>query len=122
LRPGLALANPARGSLIQETLDLFKANDWEIVEAAPAAHDSKQPLSHCSPWLSMNTLNLDEKTILVEKCEVQHMELLDKLGFNVIPVPFWEVGVCGGGLHCATVDVYREGTLQDYFPKQIEGY
>jgi glycine amidinotransferase len=40
----------------------------------------------------------------------------------VIPVPFWEVGPFGGGLHCATADVYREGTLQDYFPKQIPGY
>ena len=25
----------------------------------------------------------------------------------------------GGGLHCATADVYREGTCQDYFPNQI---
>ena len=122
LRPGLVMANPVRKPLYQEMFDLFKANDWQIVVAAPAVHDKKAPLSHCSPWLSMNTLMLDEKTILVEEKEVKHMELLDKLGFEVIPVPFWEVGVCGGGLHCATVDVYREGTLQDYFPKQIKGY
>ena len=49
-------------------------------------------------------------------------EQFDKLGFEVIPVPFWGVGPFGGGLHCATADVYREGTLQDYFPKQIPGY
>ena len=24
----------------------------------------------------------------------------------------------GGSLHCSTTDVYREGDLQDYFPKQ----
>ena len=24
----------------------------------------------------------------------------------------------GGGLHCCTADVYREGELKDYFPKQ----
>ncbi len=29
---------------------------------------------------------------------------------------------CGGGLHCTTADVYREGTLEDYFPRQIPGY
>jgi glycine amidinotransferase len=28
----------------------------------------------------------------------------------------------GGGLHCATADVYREGTCEDYFPKQIKGF
>jgi glycine amidinotransferase len=27
----------------------------------------------------------------------------------------------GGCLHCATADVYREGTLEDYFLNQIEG-
>jgi glycine amidinotransferase len=40
----------------------------------------------------------------------------------VIPVPFWDVSAFGGGLHCATADVYREGTCQDYFSKQIPGY
>jgi glycine amidinotransferase len=28
----------------------------------------------------------------------------------------------GGGLHCSTTDVYREGTCEDYFPKQVEGF
>jgi glycine amidinotransferase len=50
------------------------------------------------------------------------MEQLDKLGFEVVPVPFWEVAAFGGGLHCATADVYREGRLEDYFPKQILGF
>jgi glycine amidinotransferase len=47
------------------------------------------------------------------------MELLDKYGFEVIPVPFYDVSPFGGGLHCATADVYREGTCEDYFPKQV---
>ena len=50
------------------------------------------------------------------------MELLDKYGFEVIPVPLFEVSPFGGGLHCATADVYREGALEDYFPKQVEGF
>jgi glycine amidinotransferase len=70
----------------------------------------------------MNTLLLDEKTIFVEEQEVAQQEQFSQLGFEVIPVPFWAVGPFGGGLHCATADVYREGTLQDYFPKQIPGY
>jgi glycine amidinotransferase len=28
----------------------------------------------------------------------------------------------GGALHCTTLDVYREGKCEDYFPKQIKGY
>jgi glycine amidinotransferase len=50
------------------------------------------------------------------------MELLDKHGIEAIPVPFYEVSSFGGGLHCGTADVYREGKLEDYFPKQVKGF
>jgi glycine amidinotransferase len=122
VRPGLAISNRQRVPLTKEMVDLFKKNDWEIVECATPAHTEKAPLSFCSVWLSMNVLVLDPKTICVEASETAQMEQFDKLGFNVIPVPFWDVSAFGGGLHCATADVYREGKLEDYFPKQIAGY
>jgi glycine amidinotransferase len=50
------------------------------------------------------------------------MEQLDKLGLEVVPIPYEHVIPFGGALHCTTLDVYREGTCEDYFPKQIEGY
>lgn len=122
LRPGLALSNRQRKPLTQEMLDLFKKNDWEIVECAKPAHNKKAKLSFCSVWLSMNILILDPKTIAVEEAEKEQMEQFDKLGFEVVPVPFWDVAAFGGGLHCATADVYREGALEDYFPKQVAGF
>lgn len=122
LRPGLALSNRQRKPLTQEMLELFKKNDWQIVECAKPAHDKKAKLSFCSVWLSMNILILDPKTIAVEEAEKEQMEQFDKLGFEVIPVPFWDVAAFGGGLHCATADVYREGALEDYFPHQIPGF
>jgi glycine amidinotransferase len=60
---------------------------------------------------------LDQKTVCVDAGETAQMELLDKHGFEVIPVPFTAVAPFGGGLHCATVDVCREGGLEDYFPR-----
>ncbi|UCF92315.1 MAG: serine/threonine protein kinase [Desulfobacterales bacterium] len=122
LRPGLALSNPKRVPLVPELTDLLKRNGWEIVQAAQPALDGYPPLSFCSPWLSMNTLMLDPKTICVDAQEVRQMEQFDQLGLEVVPVPFADVSAFGGGLHCATADVYREGTCEDYFPKQIEGY
>jgi glycine amidinotransferase len=122
VRPGLAISNRQRVPLTPELTELFKKNDWEIVECALPAHEEKAPLSFCSVWLSMNVLVLDPKTICVEASETAQMEQFDELGFNVIPVPFWEVSAFGGGLHCATADVYREGTQLDYFPKQIPGF
>jgi glycine amidinotransferase len=122
LRPGLVLVNPERYALNAAHNELFKQNDWEIVEAPKSVRTEKMPLCTCSLWLNMNCLVLDPKTVCVEAAETPMMELLDKYGFEVIPVPFFEVSPFGGGLHCATADVHREGTLEDYFSKQIEGY
>ena len=40
---------------------------------------------------------------------------------EVILVPFRDAYAFGGGLHCATADVHRVGTCDDYFPKQVPG-
>ena len=37
---------------------------------------------------------------------------------EVVPVDLRDAYAFGGGLHCCTADVYREGKLKDYFPKQ----
>ena len=122
LRPGLALINPERLALDKAHNELFKKNGWELVEAPKSVRKEKMPLCTCSMWLNMNCLVIDTKTICIEAAETPMMELLDKYGFEVIPVPLFEVSPFGGGLHCATTDVYREGTLEDYFPKQVEGF
>jgi glycine amidinotransferase len=97
-------------------------NDWEIIMAAPPSRPKPHPLSFCSVNLAYNTLSLDPKTICVEAGEENLMDQLDGLGFEVIPVDFFEVSPFGGGLHCSTVEIYREGECEDYFPKQIEGF
>jgi glycine amidinotransferase len=122
LRPGLVLINPVRTPLDPRQLEIFRINDWEIIEAPKTILEKKRPMTFCSLWLNMNLLVLDHKTVCVEASEGPVMDLLDKHGMNVVPVPFYEVSPFGGGLHCATADVYREGILEDYLPKQIEGY
>jgi len=67
----------------------------------------------------MNCLVLDHNTVIVEASETNQLEQMDKLGMNVIPVPFRDAYPFGGGLHCATGDVYREGDCDDYFPNQV---
>jgi glycine amidinotransferase len=121
LRPGLVLINPVRTPL-EPQRKLFEANGWEVIEGPATVLERKRPMTFCSIWLNMNLLVLDPKTVCVEASETPVMELLDKHGLEVVPVPFYEVSPFGGGLHCATADVYREGPLEDYFPKQIEGF
>ena len=120
LRPGLVMNNPNR-KLPEEQRKIFETNDWEIVDAAQPAHEAPPPLCYSSVWLSMNVLILDHSTVIVEASEVNQIEQLDGLGFNVLPVEFRDAYPFGGGLHCATGDVLREGNCEDYFPKQIPG-
>ena len=120
LRPGLVINNPTR-RLPEAQRRIFEANDWEIVDAAPPAHNEPPPLCYSSIWLSMNCLVLDPKTVCVEASEHAQAEQLDRLGMEVIPIPFRDAYAFGGGLHCATGDVYREGSCEDYFPKQVPG-
>mgnify|MGYP001081418941 CR=1 FL=1 len=127
LRPGLALYNPDWKPRTKELWELFKINDWELIPAARPVYVHKNKVHLFGQygresWISMNTLSLDPKTVCVEAHETAYMEQLDKLGFEVIPIPYEAVIPLGGALHCTTLDVYREGTCEDYFPKQIPGY
>ena len=120
IRPGIVLNNPNR-QVQPHHRAFFEKNGWEIITAAKPAHSSPPPLCYSSVWVSMNIFMLAPNTVTVEASEVHQMEQFDKLGFEVVPVPFRNVYPFGGGLHCATVDVCREGKCEDYFPKQIPG-
>jgi len=127
LRPGLAMYDQDGPPRLKETWDLFKKNDWELIPAVREKHPYKGGISLVSfelgaPVPPLNTISLDPKTVCALESDVMYCEQLDKLGFEVIPIPYNSVVPFGGMLHCTTLDIYREGTLEDYFPKQIEGY
>ena len=127
VRPGLALYNPVKTPFTPEFTELMKMNDWELVPAVHPTWIGKIPIRlygefGAPSWISMNTFSLGPNTICVESHETAFMEQLDKMGVEVIPIPYEKVIPFGGALHCTTLDVYREGECEDYFPKQIEGY
>lgn len=66
----------------------------------------------------VNTLSIDEKTVVTSGNNDYVAEELAKEGIEVIVAPmrhryFWD-----GGIHCNTVDLYREGVCKDYFPER----
>jgi glycine amidinotransferase len=127
LRPGLCMYNPDWAPRTPEAFELFKQNDWELIPAArpTRVHKNKVYLTGLyegKSWISMNTFSIDPKTVCVEAGETAYCEQLDKLGFEVVPIPYEKVIPFGGALHCTTLDVYREGGCEDYFPKQVKGY
>ncbi|MBQ4132299.1 MAG: serine/threonine protein kinase [Desulfovibrionaceae bacterium] len=128
LRPGVLITNPDFPIMSPEIIDLFRKNDWEIIEAARPVHEYNHDISliyndsgggcYGKSWISMNTFSLGPNTICVEGHETGYCEQLDKMGVEVVPVPYDEVIPFGGELHCTTLDIYRESKLEDYFPNQ----
>lgn len=127
LGPGRCVYNPEWLPITPEFWELFKINDWEMI---PAALPEAINLNKCTilgdynqtSWVSMNTLSINPSTICVEQREKAYCDQLDSLGLEVLPIAYDRVIPLGGALHCTTLDIYREGSCEDYFPRQIPGY
>lgn len=110
LAPGHLLVNPERVLKIPE---MFKS--WNIMYAPPSTTPPTHPLYMSSSWLCMNVFMLDEKRVMVERQEEPLIQLLKKNGFTPILCNFRNFYSFGGGFHCATLDMRRQGCLQSYF-------
>jgi glycine amidinotransferase len=115
LAPGKVLVNP-------EFIDIDRLppilKSWDVLVAPqPDSFDSgwRFYLSMVSKWISVNVLMFDEKRVVVEKSQVSMIAKLKDWGFEPIPCPFMNYKMFGGGFHCATLDIRREGTLESYF-------
>lgn len=128
VRPGLVMFCPDKEPITPGFVEFFRKNDWEIVPAVRPSYDWNDELTMSAPyhgkgihgpnWIGMNTLSLSPKEICVFEYEKDYQAQLDKLGFEVIPVAYDKVYKFGGMLHCNTLDIYREGKCEDYFPNQ----
>ncbi len=111
LAPGRALVSPNFVDVARLPAALKK---WEILEA-PAPRSTPLHLAGwMSDWISINVLSLDEKRVIVEREQEPLIAALRDWGFDPIPCAFKEHYSFMGGFHCATLDVYREGGLEDY--------
>lgn len=112
LGPGRLLVNP-------EFLDVESLPPWLrrwdlLVAPPPIAPDPALGPSACSAWLSINVLSLDPHRIVVDARQQPLIDALAGWGFEPIPLRFEHLALFGGGLHCATLDVRRRGSLESY--------
>lgn len=112
LRPGLVVLNPARIS--EATVpELFRS--WDIIwcptaiDTPPAAH----PLG--SAWLGMNLLMINPRLAIVDAAQQELIRQLQQHGIEVLPHTLRHSRVLGGGFHCATLDLVRDGEPISYF-------
>ena len=116
LRPGLVLTNPER-PILDEDAEIFRRNGWRFIEAPQPNNPIRPWASQSSKWLSMNVLSLSPTCVVAEEQEVDLHHLLESEGFEVVKVPFRAVYEFGGGLHCATWDIRRDDSFENFFEK-----
>jgi glycine amidinotransferase len=112
LRPGLVLLNPAR--LKEETIpEPFR--NWDILWSPPIRDLPTfvhPPLS--APWLGMNLLMVSPELAIVDADQPELIAALEAYGITVLPLQLRHSRVLGGGFHCVTLDIVRDGGLEDY--------
>jgi hypothetical protein len=66
----------------------------------------------------VNVLVLDEHHVCVSTYNKEVFDFLKKHKIEPIIVPWRHRYFWDGGLHCITLDLYREGNQIDYFPER----
>lgn len=61
----------------------------------------------------MNLLMVSPEPAIVAADQHSLIKQLEYLGISVLPPRLWHSRVLGGGFHCATLDIRRDGGLED---------
>ena len=117
LRPGLVLANPARVN--DDTLPKI-LKQWKVIYSSPMENTDRYDADYLSrsigsDWIDMNAFSVNPNLVVVDRNQPSLIKLLEKEGLDVIPLKLRHSKLLGGGPHCVTLDVRRNGTLQRYF-------
>jgi glycine amidinotransferase len=114
LAPGKVMVNPDYIDL-ERLPPILKRWDVLVAPRPDPVDDTLARISMCSPWISMNTLSLDPKRVVCDASQPSLHKALKDWGFEPLAIPFLSYGAFGGAFHCATLDVRRDGELEDYF-------
>ncbi len=117
LRPGLMLCNPGR--INDDTLpEILK--QWEIIYSPPMESRDQFDAEYLSrsigsKWIDMNVFSISPNLVVVDRDQTALIKLIEKHGIDVAPLKLRHAKMLGGGFHCTTLDIRRQGTLQRYF-------
>lgn len=117
LRPGLVLFNGDR--LSEEWYPpIFK--NWDKIWitgdqlSVPNANLEKG-VAPCSPYIGLNLLSVNPSLVIIDEEQNEVRRILSKHGIDSIGLPMRQARTMSGGFHCATLDIKRKGSLEDYF-------
>ena len=114
LRPGLVMLNPAR---ITEATIPAPFRNWDVVwcpEMVDTGYHHSWEYPRASIWSGMNFFMVNPSLAVVNGVQQPLIELLRRHGIETIPVDLDHCRTLSGGLHCVTLDIRRQGSLEDY--------
>jgi glycine amidinotransferase/scyllo-inosamine-4-phosphate amidinotransferase 1 len=112
LRPGLVLLNPER---IDESNVPPAFRSWDTIWCPPMQYGptaTQCPLS--SPWVGMNVFVINPDLVVAEAGQTELIAALERRGICVLAQRLRHSMALGGGFHCITLDINRDGELTDY--------
>ena len=65
--------------------------------------------------IALNLLSVKEDLVIVEKAQLPLIKILEKHGIECVGLQLRSTRTLGGGFHCVTLDLNREGSLESYF-------
>jgi glycine amidinotransferase len=120
IAPGKMLYNPVgdhKKTLLKQLPDPLKK--WDIYpmqeENLDFCLDEGELELATVEGMFINILSVNEKQIVIQDNAYNNIKMLEKLGFEPIPVRFNQGRLFSGGLHCCTIDVRRDEEKEDYF-------
>lgn len=107
LEEGKVLLNGIR---VDETNcpEVFK--DWEkiYVQTDEIIKQYYHEYPYSSKWLAINMITIEPGVLLMEDGQPYLKKKLENHGFEVLTTPMRMARTLGGGVHCTTLDLYRE--------------
>ena len=82
----------------------------------PTPADTGWAGSHprASVWQGMNFIMISPELAVVNELQVQLIQMLERYGVEVLPLPTRHARTLSGGFHCISLDVRRRGSLEEY--------
>ena len=111
LRPGLVLLN---GHRCNEDNYPKIFEKWDKIFFTDIIDQVADDRAISSSAIGINILSVNEHTVIVDKNQKPLIKELKKWGIDSIPLQLRHAKTLGGGFHCVTLDLHREGKLEQY--------
>lgn len=76
--------------------------------------------NYTETYFEVNCLVVDEQNVIIPGENSKVFDILKKRGITAHPVPFRTRTFWDGGMHCITLDIRRQSTMEDFFPERSE--